>query len=296
MDLTLEFHRDICGILPADLRSAGYNVPAGLSPDELLIAYFNTALRRIQPRPRVVERASELVCPPGFEQGLRVIQEKAERGEDLRPHQGKEIDDPFYRDGLLNDWGIHHLHLGTTIEADGFVTRTGPVLFARVLLDQLFMIQIWTHGRGAGQVWSRQEMIEIIHQNWPDSIARFRLNAVGLEQGHSDSELKQLRNAGIFTMIETKDHTVYMPPGGGIATDGTSIQVGLTCDRLKRHLRDLETYFRENIDAIAAQAAKEGRTMTPPYSFQLQLFGRSVFAVETTAKVALFALRLPELK
>jgi hypothetical protein len=72
--------------------------------------------------------------------------------------------------------------------------------------------------------------------------------------------------------------------------------VGLTCDRLKRHLLDLETYFRENIDAIAAHAAKEGRPMSPPYAFQLQLFGRSVFAVETTAKVALFALRLPELK
>jgi hypothetical protein len=296
MDLTLEFHRDICRILEGALRSAGYVVPPAISDDELLIGYFNTALRRIEPRPRIVERSRELVCPPGFEPRLQAIREKAERGEDLRPHQGKEIDDPFYSDGLLNDWGIHHLHLGTKIEADGFVTRTGPVLFARVLPDRLFMLQIWTHGRGAGQVWTRQEMIEIIHENWPDSIARFRLKALGLEQGHSDSDLKQLRNAGILTPLETKDHTVYMPPCGGIATNGTSIQVGLTCDRVKRYLHDLETYFRENIEAIAARAAKQGRAMTPPYAFQLQPFGRSVFAVEPTAKVALFALRLPELE
>ena len=63
MDLTLEFHRDICGILPTDLRSAGYNVPAGLSPDELLICYFNTALRRIEPRSRRIPITIKLILP-----------------------------------------------------------------------------------------------------------------------------------------------------------------------------------------------------------------------------------------
>ncbi len=31
---------------------------------------------------------------------------------------------------LMAEWGIHHLHLSTVMEADGFVRRTKDLLFA----------------------------------------------------------------------------------------------------------------------------------------------------------------------
>jgi hypothetical protein len=145
----------------------------------------------------------------------------------MRPHQGKEIDDPLYKDALLSDWGIHHLHLGTVLDPDGFIKRTKPVLFTRVTNDCLYMIQIMDHGPGAEDVWSKQEIVEIIHRNWPDSIRQYRIKGIELERKATDSEIKQLRGAGILTMLEMKDGTIYMPVGGGIASDRTSLQVAL---------------------------------------------------------------------
>ena len=32
-------------------------------------------------------------------------------------------------DLLLNNWGVHHLHISSIVEPDGFVKRDGPLLF-----------------------------------------------------------------------------------------------------------------------------------------------------------------------
>jgi hypothetical protein len=287
-ELTFDYYRDIEDILRSDLAAAGYSLPSTLSRDEVFEAYFNTAFRRIEPRPRAVECSKELICPSGFEDGLQAIREKAERGLRLQPHQGKEIADPLYSDELLNDWSIHHLHLGTVVEADGFVTRTKPVLFARITQECVYMIQIWDHGAGAGDVWTKQEMIEIIHENWPASIAQFRIKgSLGLKQSLTDREVKKLRNASILTPIETKDHTVYH-------LSAPRISIRRARDQLEEYLSELERYIADNIGAVTAQAEKQGCPMSAPFTFQLKLFDRCVYVVEKTAKV-LFAFRLPAL-
>ena len=53
---------------------------------------------------------------------------KIRKGEDLT-HLSKRITDLDYNDALLNDCGIHHLHLGIDVDDSGFDTRIGPLLF-----------------------------------------------------------------------------------------------------------------------------------------------------------------------
>lgn len=50
-------------------------------------------------------------------------------------------------------------------EPNGFVNRTGPVLFARFDEQNAYLINVWSHGN-----WTNQDMIRIIHNNWPESI------------------------------------------------------------------------------------------------------------------------------
>ncbi len=48
---------------------------------------------------------------------FELVKKKLANGEDVRPHLSNRYTDPNYSDSLLNDWKIHHQHLGTTMEA-----------------------------------------------------------------------------------------------------------------------------------------------------------------------------------
>ena len=95
-------------------------------------------------------------------------------GEDIRSYLGKEILDIDYHDEFLNDWGIHHLHLGTNLnKKTGFMGRTGPVLFVRFDKEYAYFINIYDHG-----AWIKQKIIKILHNNWPKTILQFKMKAV----------------------------------------------------------------------------------------------------------------------
>jgi len=103
----------------------GYVVNPNLSNRDISITYFNLQRRRIASAPRKVVLSAEFSCPSTHIAGLELIKTKAANGEDLVPHQSTRLNDPSFDDALLNDWDIHHLHLGTTIQPNGFVERTG---------------------------------------------------------------------------------------------------------------------------------------------------------------------------
>ena len=173
-----DFFGDVAGILGNELAAAGYPSTLSTKTDEVVIRYCNVRRRRIGAKPRTVLIAKELQCPTHQLAGFRLICEKAENGDDLRPHQSRKLADADFDDSLLNDWGINHLHLGTTLEADGFMARTGPVLLVRVTPREFYCIAIMEHGRGH-HPWSKQQLLEIIHNNWPTSIRFFNLERFG---------------------------------------------------------------------------------------------------------------------
>lgn len=63
--------------------------------------------------------------------GYKTLKAKFANGDDVTPHLSSNILNDTYEDYLLNDWGIHHFHLGQNI-SDGFAGRTGPLLFALI--------------------------------------------------------------------------------------------------------------------------------------------------------------------
>src|SRR5450432_67714 len=286
MDFVGEWARNIRSALAA----AGYAVPAGLGHDELCHRYMNLQRRLVARRPRTIFKAAEFTCPPEFAVGLSQAQQRIESGHDLRPHLSQGLTDLDSHDMLLNDWGIHHLHLGTTLGSDGFVERTGPVLFARFVEDVAYLLTVLPHGS-----WAWQDFVGILHRNWPESISRYRLRGVvGLAPELTDEEIAQARSikiggekkkrAALSTFIEVEPGVVYAPIGGGYSTAQTSITVVSDCDRLIERLQVYEEMVREAVPAWIEDATSSGVDITPELSFRLGKVGDAVVAIEENTK------------
>lgn len=176
---------------------------------------------------------------------------------------------------MLNDWGVHHFHLGTRIESKGFVNRTGPLLYARVLPDRVLCLQIADH-----RAWADSSLVEIWLQNWPDTLAPYRIR--GFKAGRlqpSNHALQRLRGGGVFTPLQTKDGELFFPPGGGIATSGHSAEVINDSHHYASLVAEFEHYVRDHAEEIVVLARSEGYCLQKPLAFRLRL-NEGVFTVE----------------
>jgi hypothetical protein len=278
-----DFFSDVAAIVGAELTAAGYSGGSSGTAEEVVRRYRNVARRRISAKPRTVLAAKELQCPPSEEAGFQLVCEKARKGENLRPHQSRKLADPDFDDSLLNDWGINHLHLGTTLEPDGFMTRTGPVLLARVTANEFYCIAIMTHGKGH-HPWSKQQLLDIIHHNWPKSIASWTLRGLGLEWNPSDEDVRKLRAAGVNVITQRPDGTIHAPLGGGVATDGSGIAVTNDVISLRKLCTHLEQLANEKLPALFEEAERMNVKIPPPYHFHLKLEAGRTRAIEETTQ------------
>ncbi len=131
---------------------------------ELLIDYFAWAVRHVPQRARKVDISPEVLNDPRWEQhkaGAQILFEKVEVGSDITPHLSTEphtrgftprsssktpcVDRWEDKDFLLLVMGFHHFHLGTELDENGYVDRTGVVLFAYVSRTEFEAIALFDH-------------------------------------------------------------------------------------------------------------------------------------------------------
>jgi hypothetical protein len=226
--------------------------------DDLIAIYLNWVYRTIRPRPRRVHRSGELAVNPlasSHAAALAGIEADFAAGNDVTKYLSRSVaKDGFVGkvtlaakgnrkrpvakspqfDLMLIDWGVHHLHLGTVVEADGFIQRTKPVLFAAVRADDVYFIDIFKHGD-----WSDQRAVEVLVGNWPDAELVHELKgASGLAHPVSKDDRKQLRENAINSFVEFNGK-VYVGPGGMVA-NGLHLQARRTADRIMIALEEVE--------------------------------------------------------
>ena len=239
----INLYEDWIEIIKSELTSQGYAL-TGLSNDKIAILYFALQQRIIEIKPRNVLISQEFLCPQELEAGLELIKNKIRNGENIRPNQSRLLKKIDNKDGLLFDWDIHHLHLGTNIESDGFVNRTGPLLYVRFDDENAYLLNVESHG-----AWTMQELLKIIHRNWPQSIENFRINdAISLSTNFSDEDLKNLRGAQINSLIEVAPGAIYIGPGWGIVGSGDSGKAVMDQLDHRRDLIKLENQLKNNIE------------------------------------------------
>ena len=182
---------------------------------------------------------------------------------------------------MLNDWGIHHLHLGEKVELNGFIKRTGPLLYCCFKKGFVYFIDVLSHDD-----FTSQKLIKTLHENWPDMLSQFRVNGVQGNQ-FTDEEIKVLRKKNINYCIEVDEGISYHPPGGGVTFAGTNahdvIQVAYYI-----HWFDLaQEWIIENIEKIAADALEKSIVLPNPARFKFQVLEEQFYAIEKGSNIAI---------
>lgn len=262
---------------------------------DLWYEFFNLQKKTILPKKRKVFYSKEFVCPQGVEKGLRLLTQKFESGDDVSIHLSKDANTPSKFDELLYDWGIYHLHLGEVVdEKTGLIKRTGPLLFAKIDEKNVYYINIYSHGKQVQKPWFKQEMIKIIHNNWPEAIKEWRLpDGVNLYPESisppTNEQYASLRKAGINTAIFVAEGIAYLSPGGGYTSTGHSAEIILYCQRIHNTLKRYELYIKENITSVIEQVEKDtGKLNSNKLIFKLIERDGSLYIAELQTKVIFF--------
>ncbi len=273
-----DFYGDWVETLSERLKKMGHPPQPGSNQEDIAFAYFNLLRRKIPALPRRVECAREFSCPSVMQARLDYLTKKIEHGENLTPHLSTSVGrNAGYNDMLLNDWGIHHLHLGTTFRSDGFIDRTGPVLFAKFDKDTAYFVKIAEHGE-----WSDREAVEVLNSNWPHLTQRTKLQGVdSLESQASSDEIALLRKSGVNVILQMPGGSVHAPIGGGYASDGSSIEAVEQHDRIALSLKKAERILKTQIDEIIADARQSGFDIHENPVFKLLVEPAELFAIES---------------
>lgn len=223
--LKLDLQGDWRALVIRSLTNEGLQPDLRKSTEDLYLQLLHYQRRCVEPRKRTVCEAKEVACPADRKDGYEAFKKNVIEGEDLRPYLSTRIERLRTRDHLLNDWGIHHFHLGLTPEANRpeFIERTGDLLFALVRPETIYAIGFWPHE------FEDTEVLKIIQKNWPSILEPARCkNVVGMENpDKTPDEIRQLRQAGIMTMQQVGG-SVFFSPGGGFSSTGDNAQdVGL---------------------------------------------------------------------
>jgi hypothetical protein len=264
------FWQDYIDALKQHLLSNGFIASGNEQDKDFFIAHFNWLHRRIAPKPRTVHVPMSFQVPAQFTSEVAIIRKDIEAGTDITPRLSRRITDWAYTDSMLSDWGVYHLHLGGSLDPDGFRARTGPLLFVRLDDANAYFLGLFDH-----KSWANPDLIEIVHANWPKTIERYKLDVTQLNWQPTSDERKKLRAVGINASVQLKDGTVYQPIGGGMASDGTPVDIALRLANTRRSCRQGQKVAEtELLKRMGQSAPDQSLTM------RLELNLTNAFAVE----------------
>lgn len=215
---------------------------SAMAPDELLMMYMNWKFWQIHPHPRKVLLSTELLNRKQTNDALlKPVEKQFEQlvemivaGNDLTPllspdilYKPYELTPDFARlkdekhlDLLLNEQGIHHLHLPTLERKKGT-----PIVFGIFDHHEAFLVDVASHDD-----WSSDRLARISYSTWPQRHF-FRLPIGGLvdDQGVqitlTDEQRVFVRNNAINTPIEIEKGIFVRPRTCGLAANGYSHSV-----------------------------------------------------------------------
>jgi hypothetical protein len=251
--LIADFKEDL--LVMARQYLAEHRATENVPDSDVLPTYFDSLRRWPAARPRRVWQADDFVCPRELAAGWELLREKVLKGEDIRPHLTREHGAVGYRDGLLNEWNVHHLHLGVKpyFKDPFYIDRTKQLVFALITADDFYAINIYRqHGD-----WETIDIIESVHRNWPEIISRYRINGVPGESLNNQGR-KQLRGSNIQTFTTVSDGTVYAPIRGGVACSGVSIEAVMRAAQAYAEMRRLQIAVQEQIQKFTVHLRPRG--------------------------------------
>lgn len=283
----MDFIKDLRTIAEVLLDHYGLDHLATEDAIDVIRRWVNVHLKLIKTLPRKVFVAPN-VDPQALnvpiQQALRAIEMKFVNGADVNGHLSKSIFKEDYTDYLYYDWGIHHLHLSTTQDPTNpfFTQRSDKLLFVTLNDSSVYFIDVRDHDED--YVFAQKALLKVIHDNWPEVVAPYRLKGLDIEQDISNPEdIHKLRKAGVTIIYKVGD-AIYAPAGGGITTAATSVKVTTESDKLVRMAREAQQWASEN----SADLLRDINSVYPKQDqldLHLDLNDKGFFVVDMTSKV-----------
>jgi hypothetical protein len=185
---------------------------------------------------------------------------------------------------MLNAQGIHHLHISTHVEPDGYVKRDGPLLFAVFKERAAYLIDIMGHGD-----WTRDHVLKVLAAEWPDEGIIHEIKGgegfkvIGLSRNYTEAERAHLQKHGINTAVDIGGKIVM--PGGLITTAGTTFNATRAADEVLRQIDAFVERYVKKPKKLRALFEGKGFAFpkgTPKFEFAIQRDGCGV--IETVTK------------
>jgi hypothetical protein len=107
----------------------------------------------------------------------------------------------------------------------------------------VFMIETLPHN--GKHLWVDRQLLQITHGNWPEQIAKGKVNGLS-QENHPADKSATLRglNANFLTTMD--DGTIYLAPGGGMMASGDSQQDKMDCVKIFRELPYWQTVIAQS--------------------------------------------------
>jgi hypothetical protein len=209
------------------------------------IAFLNARRRNVSRRPRVVQESREFLG-----QSLSVhatdylaLKKLISDGGDLAPYLSRDVlrSRAEKNDKTLNSWGLHHLHFRPGGTCD--------VLFLRITDIAVFVVKFLPHGSQHRDTWVDPSLLQILHDNWPETAATRELRGITPEPLNSDQRIA-LREKNVNFAVAMQDGAAHVGAEVGITAAGRCIQDLLDCDRIFAELDRWQQLVEENEAAI----------------------------------------------
>jgi hypothetical protein len=271
-----DFLADLRRLVVARLTAEGYTADPTLSTEALLWNILKVQHRRIERRQRRAEwsmqlRRRQYALAGDILAALGRIVIAAESGGDLNPFLSRDLatDKAFKReDMMLNELGVHHLHLGDGVNDRGLVSGRDELLFAYVTDEAIHLIEVFDH-----KSFGDEEAFRIAQENWPQLFEgrKTQMSPSRDPQPITPEQRKVLRSKHANVAVAAIDGTLFLPPGGGIMSSGMSPNVLIQADRIFDRLQEHERWCKANGALLAERfEADSGRRAT---SFRLRFDG-----------------------
>lgn len=243
-----------------DVLIVEWGCDISLVPDsEIPLLYFNTKSKRPVRKARklvlsdvFISMQQLMVCTQELKDGWELLRKRIESGEDLTMNLSKRAYKPKNKDGMLNEWGVHHFHLNER-KGGGFIHGTKELLFAWLVDDVFYAIGVFDHDS-----WVDEDIIEIMSRNWPNELAKYKVQGNVSPTHLTEQQRKALRQAGVNTMVTTKNGGSYFAIGGGLAGSGFNMQAVKSINSQKTMLKNLEIQVAEQLEHLQGVLEERG--------------------------------------
>ncbi|MEQ1697246.1 MAG: hypothetical protein ABL901_15540 [Hyphomicrobiaceae bacterium] len=264
----------------------------------LLVVCHNWMSRLVKPQPRSVAKSAAFLANPvvtARKSDFDSLIADIEAGNDLKQYLSRGVKVAAQVPGvklgrrqdldlMLTEWGVHHLHISSQVESDGFVKRDGPLLFAVFRPATAYLVDVMGHGD-----WNSEHVLRTMYQEWPKAGIIHALDPglpghpTKLVSNRTEAERGQLRKAGINSLLDLGGG-VIVKAAAGMSGAGTAIGATVAADRLLEKIEAFEDEWTNRIADLKQRLAAAGFACPDDAEFEFAIMPDGYGVIETKTR------------